>query len=79
MARSFCTLEGAWIKGESRCLKFMLDRSSIRRYFGVTSDVCPLWRVLTEREEQTMGHDNLAVNDARRSMMVSWVAFITRS
>jgi len=26
-----------------------------------------------------MGHDNLAVNDARRSMLVSWDAFITRA
>jgi hypothetical protein len=71
-------LQGAWIKAESRATKNVLDRNVIRLYFGVTSDVCPLRRVLTEREEQTMGHDNLAVNDARRSMMVSWVAFITR-
>jgi hypothetical protein len=62
-----------------RFLEIVLDRSRIRRYFWVTSDVRPLWRVLTEREEQTMGHDNLAMNDAGRSMMVSWDAFITRA
>jgi hypothetical protein len=70
--------EGAWIKGESRHVKIVLDREWICRYFEVTSVVSPFRRVLTEREEQTMGHDNLAVNDARQSMMVSWDAIITR-
>ena len=71
-------LEGAWIKANSLGLKIVLDRNGNCRYFAVTSDVCPLRRVLTEREEQTMGHDNLAKNDARPSMMVSWDAFLTR-
>ena len=71
-------LEGAWIKAESSRFKIALDRDWNCRYFGVTSVVRPLRRVLAEREEQTMGHDNLAVNDARQSMMVSWDASITR-
>jgi hypothetical protein len=78
VTRRLCTLERAWIKANSWALKIVLDRNSICRYFAVTSDVRPLRRVLTEREEQTMGHDNLAMNDARPSMMVSWDAFITQ-
>ena len=71
-------LKHAWIKAISRVSKIVLDSSAIRHYFGVTSDVCPLRRVLTEREEQTMGHDNLAKNDARPSMMVSFDLLHTR-
>ena len=74
----FFMLEGAGTKGESSRFEIVLDRDWNCRYFEVTSVVRPSRRVLTEREEQTMGHDNLAMNDARQSMMVSWDAIITR-
>ena len=70
--------ERAWTEAESRRPKIRVDTGAICRYFGVTSDVLPLRRVLTEREGQIMGHDNLAVNDARQSMMVSFDLLLTR-